>query len=161
MIGIGRTKLWDFETLILIGECFDNDGSLLPEASSLHFIKPYPCLVHTDDDSGIRLIPTKTRRSALRFENGKAARIDGELRRGAAATCSQSFVDLQGGKEIAPGIYSGRVLVFTGDSRGAIQSFDVQDALNGLDIEAIPSGHKWETARLQPAAEAVAGPRVV
>ena len=97
-----------------------------------------------DDDSGIRLIPTKTRRSALRFENSKAARIDGELRRGAAATCSQSFVDLHGGKELAPGIYSGRVLIFTGDSRGAIQSFDVQDALRRLGVEAIPSGQvKW------------------
>ena len=125
----GRTKLWDFETLILIGECFDGDGSSLPEASSLHFIKPYPCLVHTDDDSGVRLIPTKPyqkteRRSALRFENGKAARIDGELRRGASATCSQSFVDLEGGKEIAPGVTTGRVLIFT-DSRGAIQSFNL------------------------------------
>jgi WD40 repeat protein len=145
----GRTKLWDFETLMLLGECFDGDGSGLPEASSLHFIKPYPCLVHTDDDSGIRLIPTKTRRSALRFENGKAARIDGELRRGAAATCSQSFVDLQGGKELAPGIYSGRVLVFTGDSRGAIQAFDVQDALKRLNIEAVPSP-KWQRMGYNP-----------
>ncbi len=152
----GRTKLWDFETLILIGECFDGDGSSLPEASSLHFIKPYPCLVHTDDDSGVRLIPTKPyekteRRSALRFENGKAARIDGELRRGAAATCSQSFVDLQGGKELAPGVTTGRVLIFTGDSRGAIQSFDVQEALQRLGVEAIPSGQvKWKRLGYNP-----------
>ena len=147
----GALRLWDFESLVLVGECYDQDGAALPPASAVAFIKPYPCLVVTDGESGIRLIPTRPyvansseRRSRLRFENGKAARIDGELWRGAAANCATSFVDLAGGRELAPGIRSGRVLVYTGDSRGAVQAFDVRSALQGLDIEAIAAQHvKW------------------
>ena len=128
----------------------------MPALSALIFLQPYPLFIACDGDSGVRLVPTRPfrddaseRRAALRFENGKAAIIGGDFRRGAAARCVATHVDLEGGAEIAPGTKAARVLVYTGDSQGNVQAFDVTRALNELDVRALKAT-RWARAGYNP-----------
>ncbi|KAH8064699.1 malate dehydrogenase [Aureococcus anophagefferens] len=88
----GGMKLWDFLDLGLVAEVRDGAWKLLPQATAMAFLEPYPLLVVCDGASGVHVVPTlkntapkdaktQERRVALRFENGKSAFADGGFRR--------------------------------------------------------------------------------
>ena len=122
----GGMKLWDFLDLGLVAEVRDGNGKLLPQATAMAFLEPYPLLVVCDGASGVHVVPTlkntapkdaktQERRVALRFENGKSAFVDGGFRKGAAARCVATRAAQESEIPSFKGSFLGRVPLVSAD----------------------------------------------